>query len=192
MALTNININDTQLEDIITTWLSDLTGLDPNRGQVRIAYGRDSYPSWGHQDTVVAYYLNPVNDLYGEDISDNYEYEPGESPLFNKSSTLTQVYDCMISIYGPQCRTLATLIRTNYLMDEKRLQLSRSGIYPVKGTPPANYVPYEFNTQWWQRADVIIRMNIHTVLTSQINPIESVNIKVTTKETGEKDVIIVS
>lgn len=189
--LTNININDTQLEDIITSWLASLTGLDANKGQVRIAYGQDNYPSWNHTDTVVAYYLQPVMDVYGEDISEECQYN-STLEKFNKLNKLTQVYDCLISVYGPNCRTLATLIRTNYLLDEKRLDLSKAGIYPVKGTPPYNFVPYEFNSQWWKRADVTIRMNVHTVLTSQIEKIQSAHIKVITHETGEKDVDIVS
>lgn len=188
--LTTINLNDTQLEDIITTWLADLTGLDPNKGEIRVAYGQDNYPSWSHTDTVVAYYLQPADDVYGEDVHSNYtEYSETQ---FDKSDSFTQVYDCNISVYGPECRTLATLIRTNYLLDEKRLILSRSGIYPVKGTSPCRFVPYEFNSQWWKRADVTIRMNIHSVLTSQVGMIQSANIKVITKETGETDVDIVS
>lgn len=190
LVLTTINLNDTQLEDIITTWLADLTGLDPNKGEIRIAYGQDNYPSWSHNDTVVAYYLQPVDDVYGEDVHSNYSEHSGTQ--FNKSDSFTQVYDCNISVYGPECRTLATLIRTNYLLDEKRLILSRSGIYPVKGTSPCRFVPYEFNSQWWKRADVTIRMNIHSVLTSQVGMIQSANIKVITKETGETDVDIVS
>lgn len=189
-VLTNININDTQFENIITKWLSSLTGLDYNKGQIRVAYGQDNYPSWNHNDTIIAYYLQPTMDVYGEDIMDDYDYQ--NSGKFNKTSTFTQVYDCNISIYGPECRTLATLIRTNYLLDEKRLELSKSGIYPVKGTPPCNYIPYEFNSQWWKRADVTIKMNVHTTLTSQVEKIQSANIKVITHETGEKDVNIIS
>ena len=190
LVLTNINLNDTQLEDIITRWLGDLTGLDPNKGEIRVAYGQDNYPSWTHNDTVVAYYLQPVYDVYGEDIHSDYtEYSETK---FDKEDVFTQVYECNISVYGPECRTIATLIRTNYLMDEKRLALSRAGIYPIKGTPPCNFVPYEFNSQWWKRADVTIKMNVHTVLTSQVGIIQSANIKVITHETGEKDVDIVS
>lgn len=189
--LTNINLNDTQLEDIITQWLAGLTGLDPNKGEIRIAYGQDNYPSWSHTDTVVAYYLQPVDDQYGEDIHSDYKYRDANL-VFDKHDSFTQVYDCNISVYGPECRTLATLIRTNYLFDEKRLALSRAGVYPVKGTSPCRFVPYEFNSQWWKRADVTIRMNIHSVLTSQIHNIKSANIKVITKETGETDVDIVS
>ena len=191
-VLTNINLNDTQLEDIITRWLGDITGLDPNKGEIRVAYGQDNYPSWNHTDTVVAYYLQPSNDIYGEDISSDYKYQNSNRPLFNKKDYFTQVYECNISVYGPECRTLATLIRTNYLLDEHRLALSKAGIYPIKGTPPCSFVPYEFNSQWWKRADVTIRMNIYSVLTSQVEAIQSANIKIITKETGETDVDIVS
>lgn len=187
--LTNISINDTQLEDIITSWLGELTGLDPNKGQVRIAYGQDNYPSWSHRDSVVAFYMQPVDDTLGEDLSKDYNYNQDK---FDETIRFTQVYDCLISVYGPNCKTLATLIRTNFLLDSKRLNLSKNNIYPVLKTPPANYLPYEFNSQWWQRCDVTIRMNVYTVLTSQVEKIQSVNIKVITKETGEKDVNIVS
>lgn len=188
--LPNINLNDTELEDIITQWLADLTGLDPDKGEIRIAYGQDNYPSWTHEDTVIAYYLNPVSDTYGEDIGSNYREIAGI--LLNKEDVFTQVYDCIISVYGPECRSLATRIRTSYLLDEKRLLLSKNGIYPVKGTPPCTFVPYEFNSQWWKRSDLTIRMNIYTTLTSQVDRIDSVGIKVITHEIGEKDVDIVT
>ena len=190
MPQVNISINDTQFENIITQLLASITGLDPNKGEVRIAYGQDNYPSWKHTDTVVAYYLQPVDDVYGEDVSDGYQYNKVASK-FGKSSIFTQVYDCIVSVYGSNCRSLATIISKAFLSDENRLTLSKSNIYPVPKTPPASYVPYEFNSQWWQRADITIRLNVYTALTSQIEPIQSANIKVITKETGEKDVNII-
>lgn len=188
-----INLTDRQFEDIVTNLLASNTGLDPNKGEIRVAYSQNNYPSWKHTDTVVAYYLQPVDDVYGEDVIDSYRYRDGETiKPFNKSTTFTRVYDCIISVYGPECRSLATIISKSFLSDENRLELSKSKIYPVPKTPPPNYVPYEFNSQWWQRADVTIRLNVLTTLTSQVEAIQSVNIKVITKETGEKDVNITS
>lgn len=188
-----INLTDTQFEDIITNLLASNTGLDPDKGEIRVAYSQNNYPSWKHTDTVVAYYLQPLDDVYGEDIEDYYQYYNTEkSRGFNKTSTFTRVYDCIISVYGPECRSLATIISKSFLSDENRLELSKSKIYPVPKTPPPNYVPYEFNSQWWQRADVTIRLNVLTTLTSKVEAIQSVNIKVITKETGEKDVNITS
>lgn len=193
MPQVSININDTQFEDIITQLLASNTGLDPNKGEIRIAYSQNNYPSWKHTDTVVAYYLQPVDDVYGEDIIDSYKYNSAETiKKFDKTSTFTQIYDCIVSVYGPNCRSLATIISKAFLSDENRLELSKSKIYPVPKTPPARYLPYEFNSQWWQRADVTIRLNVLTTLTSRIDPINSVNIKVISKETGEKDVNITS
>ena len=188
MSQVSISIDDTTFENIITNLLASITGLDPNKGEIRIAYGQDNYPSWKHTDTVIAYYLQPVDDLYGEDITDNYQYQNSK---FNKSSAFTQVYDCIISVYGSNCRSLATIISKAFLSDENRLALSKAKIYPVPKTPPASYVPYEFNSQWWQRADVTIRLNVFTTLTSQVEPIQSANVKVITKETGEQDVNII-
>jgi len=194
-VVVQINLTDRQFEDIITNLLASNTGLDPNKGEIRVAYSQNNYPSWKHTDTVVAYYLQPVNDVYGEDVIDSYQSyqkEDGESTGFDKTTTFTRVYDCIISVYGPECRSLATIISKSFLSDENRLELSKSKIYPVPKTPPPNYVPYEFNSQWWQRADVTIQLNVLTTLTSKVEAIQSVNIKVITKETGEKDVNITS
>ena len=193
MLPVNISLNDTQFENIITQLLASNTGLDPNKGEIRVAYSQNNYPSWKHTDTVVAYYLQPIDDVYGEDIVDSYQYNPEEEvKKFDKTSTFTQVYDCVVSVYGPECRSLATIISKSFLSDENRLELSKSKIYPVPKTPPPNYVPYEFNSQWWQRADVTIRLNVLTTLTSQVEAIQSANIKIISKETGEKDVNITS
>lgn len=193
MLPVNISLNDTQFEDIITELLASNTGLDPDKGEIRVAYSQNNYPSWKHTDTVVAYYLQPIDDVYGEDIVDSYQYNPAEGiEKFDKTSIFTQVYDCVVSVYGPECRSLATIISKSFLSDENRLKLSKSKIYPVPKTPPPNYVPYEFNSQWWQRADVTIRLNVLTTLTSQVEAIRSVKIKVISKETGEKDVNITS
>lgn len=190
MAL-SLNRTDEGIEDTITTVLASITGLDPDKGEIRIAYGQDGYPSWTHNDNVITYYLSPVQDEYGEDVIDDYLYKE-KRDKFDKTTSFTQVMDCNLSIYGPDCRSLATLIRTGILADENRLALSRDQIYPVPKTPPCRYVPYEFNSQWWKRADVTIRLNVFTKLQSEIDRIHSVKIKVITTETGEKDVDITS
>lgn len=183
-----INWTDEQLENAITEVLANITGLDPNAGQIRLAYNQDGQPSWTHKDTVVAYYLTTSNDEYDQDITDSYLNNPNNK--FDKKEIFTQVLDCRISCYGPNCRSLATLIRAAIQSDENRLSLSKVNIYPVPKIPPYRFIPYEYNKQWWLRADVFLLFNVYTEITSEVPRIESANIKLVTKEIGEKDVNI--
>lgn len=186
-----LNWTDQQIEDAITKVLSNITGLDPNAGQIRLAYSQQGQPSWTHEDTVVAYYLRPSNDPMDQDIDDTYKYNENAND-FNKKEIFTQVLECRISCYGPNCKSLATLIRAGIQSDENRLNLSKVHIYPVPKVPPPTFAPYEYNKQWWSRADVYLLFNVYTTISSQVNRIESAEVKIITKEQGEIDVNITS
>lgn len=184
MTLT-LNWTDEELHDAITGVLANITGLDPNKGEIRIAYSQQGQPSWRHMDTVVSYYLNPVNDIYDQDITDFLEYDD-EKDLIVKTEKFTQVLECRCSCYGPESRMLSTLIRAGIQSDENRLSLSRVGIYPVPKVPPPIFMPYEYNKQWWLRSDVVITLNVFSTITSTVNRIVSVEATVNNeKQTGE-------
>lgn len=184
MTLT-LNWTDEELHDAITTVLANITGLDPNSGEIRIAYSQQGQPSWRHDDTVVAYYLNPVNDAFDQDITDSLEYD-GEKDLIVKTERFTQVLECRCSCYGPQSRMLSTLIRAGIQSDENRLTLSEVGIYPVPKVPPPIFMPYEYNKQWWLRSDVVITLNVFSTITSTVNRLVSAEISINSENTGEK------
>ena len=188
-VVSQINWTDENLENAITEVLANITGLDPNKGEIRLAYSQQGQPSWRHTDTVVAFYLTPSNDPFDQDITDKYGYNQ-ESDVFDKKALFTQVIECKISCYGPRCKSLATLIRADIQSDENRLSLSKVNIYPVPKVPPPTFAPYEYNKQWWYRADVSILFNVYTIITSQINRIASANITIKTKEIGETNVNI--
>lgn len=187
MQLVTLTLNwtDEELHDAITGVLANITGLDPNKGEIRIAYSQQGQPSWRHMDTVVSYYLNPVNDIYDQDITDFLEYDD-EKDLIVKTEKFTQVLECRCSCYGPESRMLSTLIRAGIQSDENRLSLSRVGIYPVPKVPPPIFMPYEYNKQWWLRSDVVITLNVFSTITSTVNRIVSVEATVNNeKQTGE-------
>ncbi len=181
-----LNWTDKDLEDAITKALSNITGLDPNKGEIRLAYSQQGQPSWRHTDTVVAYYLTPSNDPYDQDITDTYKNNI--SGNIDKKEIFTQVLECRISCYGPNCKSLATLIRAAIQSDENRLELSKVNIYPVPKVPPYRYVPYEYNKQWWLRADVFLLLNVYTTISNHVEKLESAQVKLVTKEIGELDV----
>ena len=172
-----LNWTDKELHDAITKALSNITGLDPDKGEIRIAYSQQGQPSWRHTDTVISYYLNPLNDDYDKDISDKLVYN-SESSNFTKIESFTQVMECRCSCYGPQSKMLATLIRAGIQSDENRLNLSKVGIYPVPKVAPPIFMPYEYNKQWWLRTDVSLTLNVFSTLTSTVNAIASADVKV--------------
>lgn len=181
-----LNWNDKDLEDAITKAIANITGLDPDKGEIRLAYSQQGQPSWKHTDTVIAYYLTPSNDPYDQDITDTYKNNPEGN--IDKKEIFTQVLECRISCYGPNCKSLATLIRAAIQSDENRLELSKVNIYPVPKVPPYRYVPYEYNKQWWLRADVFLLLNVYTTISNQVEKLESAQVKLITKEIGELDV----
>lgn len=189
LVVSQINWTDEELQDAITKVLSNITGLDPNKGEIRLAYSQQGQPSWKHTDTVVAFFLRPYNDPYDQDIDDSYKYT---NRKFDKKSVFTQVLECRISCYGPKCQSLATLIRAEIQSDENRLNLSKVNIYPVPKVAPPIFAPYEYNKQWWYRSDVSIVFNVYTVITSQVNNIESAEVTLITEKLGERNVNITS
>ena len=176
-----INWTDEELYSQITQVLSNITGLDPNRGEIRLAYSQQGQPSWRHTDTVIAYYFTPARDSYSEDITDLLKYDENNN-LIDKEELFTQVLECRISCYGPNCHNLATLIKVGIQSDENRLNLSKVGIYPVSKIPQPLFLPYEYNKQWWLRSDLTINLNIFTKITSSINTIEEAIITTSTKD----------
>lgn len=180
-----LNWTDTQLHDAITGVLANITGLDPDKGEIRIAYSQQGQPSWRHTDTVISYYLNPLNDVYDQDITDKLIFNE-DKDNFTKTERFTQVMECRCSCYGPQARMLSTLIRAGIQSDENRLSLSKVGIYPVPKVPPPTFLPYEYNKQWWLRSDVAITLNVFSTITSTVNRLVAADITVNNeKETGE-------
>lgn len=180
-----LNWTDTQLHDAITAVIANITGLDPDKGEIRIAYSQQGQPSWRHTDTVISYYLNPSNDVYDQDITDKLVFDQAKDK-FIKTERFTQVLECRCSCYGPESRKLSTLIRAGIQSDENRLSLSKVGIYPVPKVPPPIFMPYEYNKQWWLRSDVVITLNVFSTITSTVNRLVSADITVNNeKEIGE-------
>lgn len=178
-----LNWTDEELYSQISQVLANITGMDPTKGEIRLAYSEQGQPSWRHKDNVIAYYLTPSRDVYNEDITEGYLYNE-EEDKFDKTEVFTQVMDCKISCYGPLSRNLSTLIRVGIQSDENRLNLSKYNIYPVPKTPPAMFVPYEYNKQWWLRSDLTITFNIFTKITSQVDRLVGAGITILT-DTGD-------
>ena len=172
----------TALENALIQVFASLTGLKPETGAIRLAYEDYSAPSWSHTEDVLAFFLTPVSALIDQD----YEEELTSKNLhtFTRKTFQTQVIEANLSFYGPNCRELANKVRVLIQKDDLRRPLTTIKAYPVLKTLPARYIPYEFNKQWWQRADMTLTFNWQTTLTEEVNKIESADIIIKT-EKGE-------
>lgn len=172
-----LNITEDQIYNGLIEVFSDITGLDPNKGEIRRAYQLQSQPGWRHTDNVISFWLTNNSDIYHEDIMDSYDFS---GPMV-KNSTFTQVLSCNISCYGPNSKDMALLIWAGIQSDENRLALSKLKIYPVPKNAPPNYVPYQYNNQWWNRTDITLIFNVYTNISNEINSIKSVEINLNNK-----------
>lgn len=173
----------TDLENALITVFASITGLKDSDGSIRLAYEDNSAPSWSHTEDVLTFYLTPVSASidqdYGEELINKVN-----THLFTRKTYQTQVVEANLSFYGPHCRELANKLRVLIQKDDLRRPLTTIKAFPVLKTPPARYVPYEHNKQWWQRADMTLTFNWQTILTEEVNKIESANIIIKT-EKGE-------
>lgn len=176
-----------QFEDALTKTLANLTNLKPNKGQIRVAYADESAPSWKHTDDVICFYLTPVSGTYGEDSFEKYTLN-GSS--FNRGTTHTQIIEVNFNIYGPHCRELADLIRILIRKSENRSALTAIKAFPVSKAPTVNYVPYGYNQQWWQRADMTLTFNWQTDYADTVNTINSATIGIYTDKGDHENVNI--
>lgn len=176
----DLSLSTNEIESLLVDTFANLTGLDPNKGEIRLAYQQQSQPGWRHTDSVIAFYINSSQNQYNEDITDNYFYNE-DNDNFDKESTFTRVIDCNISCYGPLSRDLATKLWAGIQSDENRLNLSKAGIYPVPKVPSPTYMPYEYNQQWWERSDVTLQFNVLTKLIHTVNKLDSVDITIKEK-----------
>ena len=176
----------TNLENAFITAVAKITSLDPNKGQIRVAYAEEPAPSWKHTDDVVAFYIEPLAEEYAEDY---YETSVEKDDKLTRTTTFTDVVKVNISCYGPNSRLYAKKIQVYIQKNDYRRALAQIGAYPVLKSPSPRYVPYEYNKQWWQRTDLELTFNVKTNFTDTTNFIKSVNISVITDKGDTRDVI---
>ena len=172
------------LENALITVFASITGLKPETGAIRLAYEDNSAPSWSHTEDVLAFFLTPVSASIDQDYEEELKGNTLKPNTFTRKTFQTQVIEANLSFYGPHCRELANRLRVLIQKDDLRRPLTTIKAFPVLKTPPARYVPYEYNKQWWQRADMTLTFNWQTILTEEVNKIESANIIIKT-EKGE-------
>lgn len=172
-----------ELENALIKVFSNLTGLDANKGQIRVAYADNPGPSWKHTDTVLSFFITPVSDSYDQDAYDTIERD-------TRKMTYTQVLNVDISVYGPQSREIASRLRVLIQREDLRHPLTKINAFPVVKTPPPRYVPYEFNKQWWQRTDLDLTINWLTQYIDEPTYFESANIGIHTDKGDYRNVNI--
>lgn len=171
----------TILEDALISVFSSITGLPTNNGAIRLAYDENPGPSWKHTEDVLAFYLTPVSVTLDQDISEELT-KVGD--IFHRRTLQTQVIEANLSFYGPNCRELANRLRILIQKEDLRRPLTSIKAFPVLKTPPARYIPYEYNKQWWQRTDMTLTFNWQTDIIDTVNTIESAEI-IIEQEKGE-------
>ena len=84
----------TNLENSFITAVAKITGLDPNKGQIRVAYAEEPAPSWKHTDDVIAFYIEPLAEEYAEDY---YETTVEKDDKLTRTTTFTDVVKINVS-----------------------------------------------------------------------------------------------
>jgi hypothetical protein len=107
---------------------------------------------------------------------------------------LTQVWEIHFTFYGPNCYANAETIISAMTFEWVRTALQSlpppygSQIYAVPEWKRPNYVPENFQGQWWQRADVDLQFNELITETIAVTTAASAEIELIT-DTGFTETI---
>lgn len=154
---------------------------------VRRAYQGDQQPAVRINQNVAFVYFKPSNNSVFDNIveTDHTLRDPVSGELsqgMDQTKFYTRVFEGNFMFYGPDSYDLADLLRFRLTQSRAHETLATSEIYPVLGAGPPVRIPYEFNGQWWQRADFTQLFNIATTRTDIVNSFASARIDIVSEQ----------
>lgn len=112
--------------------------------------------------------------------------------VLTENWTYTRGWRVSWEFYGPTAEDNSRKVRSGLFMDYFLDQLSLSKLFPLPDAPEPTRVPEVLDAQWWERADYHIDMYEAVVETIAPGIVESVEIKVYTKDGEIADITVES
>lgn len=160
----------------------ELTFTDPEPySKVRIEWPTTGQPAFRISDNVCFIKAVEVDDSYG--MIRDVQYPQASETSLSQTTTYTRVWRVDFINYGPASFDNARLIRSAVLLDFAHDFIAASNVYLIPDTPSPKRIPYEFNSQWWERTDLSLRFNEFVTETTTVNQGASVEV-IISNDTG--------
>lgn len=143
--------------------------------KVRINWPTTGQPGGLITDDICYIEAKEVDDDYG--MIRDAQFPANDDTTTNVTFTYTRVWEIRFVLYGPNSYDNARVIRSAVLLDFSHDFLAESNVYLVPDTPSPRRVPYEFNSQWWERTDLRLKFNEGVTETTVVTSGASVEIK---------------
>jgi hypothetical protein len=163
-----------QLQDLFFGVTVTMTGLDPK--MVRHAYPSDGQPAWENTQNVVLLNVTEADDEYNRKRDLTYTHQ--DSTHATESVFYTRVMQVQWTTFGPLGYDMADTIRYAILTEAIRNTLRASEVYPIPDIAAPSRLPYDHNTQWWERSDLYAKFNVATRRTNTVPYIDSATVEI--------------
>jgi hypothetical protein len=176
----------TQLQDLFYGVTLTMTGLDEK--YVRHAYQTNGQPAWEQGQNLAYINITTVDSNYDKQRHTLYSAIDGDNA--NQEVLYTRVIAVDWTFYGLEGFDLADQVRDGILRESNREVLAKDGVYPIPGIDAPVRLPYEFNSQYWERTDLRVLFNVATVRDETVPYIKQVNVLLEQADTPTQTGII--
>lgn len=193
-VLTSTALPPGALNELLQTLTCQMLGIDPTvdplaYSKVRIDWPTQGQPAWGISDDICFLQVTEEDDKYNR-IRDS-KYLVTDSITFSKTGTYTRVWKVSWALYGPNGFDNARLLKSGlFSVDFVHDSLAASNLYLVSDIPATTRNPEKFQGQWWERCDLMVRLNEQITETLNIPAISTVEVKLYTEAGLAADIVL--
>ena len=119
---------------------------------VKVGWQTYGQPSWKITEDVCIITAKPENPKFSQ--CRDMEHAANDSESLVQQMSYTQTWKIHFCFYGPNCFSRAGFIVSAMALDWVHNALAAFSIYEVTNNNRPVYAPENFDSQWWQRADV--------------------------------------
>lgn len=175
--MASLVLTQEQIEGILQLTTVNILGLPSNTQTVILGYGSDGQPAWVTPQVNVCV----INAFPDDDAYDKNRYESYTSNGAYQITDVgyTRVFQPLWTFYGPSAYDNADTVRSAILTENIRYTyLAPNGMYPLSEPSAPVRLPYEANSQWWNRCDLRMKFNVLTIRESTVPYLQGANIQV--------------
>lgn len=145
-----------ELQRLIRRSYCAILKVDEQSTMIRTTYNTDGQLAFDIHDDVVIMSIEESDDSYGK----YRQYiQRAEGNLNYRDHAGTRAWDIRLTAYGPNSHTNLDMIRSGVLTYTSMNILSPQNVFIVPTVPRIQRSPEQFNGQWYERSDMILKYN---------------------------------
>lgn len=162
--------------------ISGFLGVAADSGTVRSSWQTYGAPGFAPTDDLcflrVTYESNAINKM----VETYYTPDSATTVTANQSYITTVRVNCIF--YGPKSFDWADLVRASFFLESTNDTLKANNLGLVTDVPLPVHAPENFNAQWFDRSDFMIRFNQLVIRPETVPTIASAPVTVLTPKGG--------